>query len=195
MVNPKSPEPPAAIILAAGASVRMGQPKAYLRWGNRTFLEHLIARAASCHPIIVVAGAHPLDPGGLVRLVHNANWPDGPFSSLQSGAAMVAPGTGALVLTVDRPHVQPTTIDRLLHAHRSDPTGVIQPAYRGARGHPVLLPADLVRRLPAELPTSTLRDLLRQDDVSGRRVAIEVDDPAVLDNLDRAEDLVRLPES
>ncbi|MFQ5694657.1 MAG: NTP transferase domain-containing protein, partial [Terriglobia bacterium] len=46
----------AGIILAAGASARMGTDKALLRWGERTFLEHLVGvlRKAGADPVRIV---------------------------------------------------------------------------------------------------------------------------------------------
>ena len=50
----------AAVVLAAGESRRMGQPKALLRWRGKAFVTHTIERAAGFSPTVVVEGAHPL---------------------------------------------------------------------------------------------------------------------------------------
>ncbi len=190
--------PPAAIVLGAGASRRMGRPKIAIPWRGRSFARHVCDRARACAlaPIVLVWGASPppADVEGLAGLVvrHNPHWRRGPFSSLQTGLHAVAAGSAVLVLTVDRPHLRPDTLAALLHAHRQDARAVVQPIRDGRHGHPVLLPAwvaDEARTAPA---TGTLRDLLRRPDVAPARRFVPVDDPAVLDNLDRPEDLSKL---
>jgi molybdenum cofactor cytidylyltransferase len=183
----------AAIVLAAGESARMGKPKALLRWGDRTFVEHAIALGRGCAPLVVVAGATPL-PGLDVAVVHNAMWQCGPLSSLQVGLHAIAEEawSGVLVLTVDRPHVDASTIAALLRAHASHPDAVLQPSHAGQRGHPILHPRDVAEQLLALPPTASARDVVHRPDVATRRTAVPVNDPAVLDNIDAPEDLERL---
>lgn len=190
----------AAVVLAAGASTRMGRPKAHLRWRGRPFVWHGLeqARAAAASPVIVVEGAVALSVAALegATLVRNDAWSDGPLGSLQAGLrALVRAGvdTPVLVLTVDRPHVHADTLRALAQAVAADPTAVWQPRLGEQRGHPIVYPQDLVAKLIELRPPATPRDLLAQAQVAARRRQIDVDDPAVLDNLDRPEDLERLP--
>lgn len=186
-------------MLAAGASTRMGRPKALLKWRGRTFVAHALALAqrAGASPIAVVQGATPLPDAAIVgsQRVDNPRWQDGPLSSLQAGLARVLADEvdGVLVLTVDRPHVKVETIDALVAAWRDAPRRVWQPSFEGAHGHPIVWPVDLARRLAELSPPSTARDVARAPDVSARRAFLAVDDPAVAENLDRPEDLKRLP--
>lgn len=193
----------AAVVLAAGASLRMGRPKPLLRWRGRTFVQHAIglARDAGCRTIVVVQGAWPL-PGKIVaeaRLVDHPGWEQGPLSSLQVGLRTLAVHgldpevTGVLVLAVDRPHLQLETVRALVRAHAGEPGVVLQPARDGRRGHPILVPHDLVRELLALSPRASMRDLLARPDVAVRRRSIAVDDPAIFDNLDTPQDLEKLP--
>jgi molybdenum cofactor cytidylyltransferase len=190
----------AAVVLAAGASTRMGRPKAHLRWRGRPFLFHVIeqARVAAASPIVVVEGAVALPSealGGAVA-VRNEAWADGPLGSLQVGLrAVVEAGWRGpvLVLTVDRPHVAESTLQALARAVEEDPRAVWQPRVGERRGHPIVYPEDLVAALMALRPPMTPRDLLAQPRIASRRRQLEVDDPAVLDNLDAPEDLERLP--
>ena len=81
---------PAAILLAGGASTRMGQPKALLLIGGQTFLGRLIAiYARHCHPVIVVLGyqadAIRAATPGEAEWVRNEHPERGQFSSLQTG--------------------------------------------------------------------------------------------------------------
>ncbi|MEE9385974.1 MAG: nucleotidyltransferase family protein [Nannocystaceae bacterium] len=187
----------AAVILAAGASSRMGRPKARLLWNNETFLAHLCGRAreCSCAPVVVVYGAHDIadivPPD--IEAVHNRIWQKGQLSSLQRGIVAISPYsaevTHLLVLTVDRPRVCMKTIAALIRAGRGETQAVWQPAYRGQRGHPVLYPRHLVPRLLALPPTGSARDLTARAEVSPLRRSLDVDDPAVLENFDSPEDL------
>lgn len=185
---------PAAIVLAAGASTRMGRPKALLRHGERSFVACAVdlAAAAGCAPIVVVTGAQAIAEPLAATLVHNATWPMGQLSSLQRGLAAIATGepSGVLVLTVDRPHLRPTTIAALVAAFCAAPGCIWQPEHAGQRGHPLIWPATLLPALRALPPGGDPRPLLREHASSRRSLA--VDDPATLDNLDRPEDLARL---
>ncbi|WAS93329.1 nucleotidyltransferase family protein [Nannocystis punicea] len=189
-----------AVVLAAGAGERMGRPKALIEWRGLTFVRHVVAQAeaAAVSPIVVVEGAVviPAEDLGPAIKVTNPTWPKGQMDSLRRGLLeldMLAPGCAALVLTVDRPHVRPETVAALAAAFRAAPTHVWQPAYAGRRGHPLVWPAMLLPELLALGPDESPRDLLGRPSVSGLRRVLEVDDPAVLDNLDRPADLARLP--
>lgn len=183
---------PAAIVLAAGASTRMGQPKALLLHRGRPFVRCAVDLASGCSPILVVTGAHDLadiDLGAATR-VHNTTWPQGQLSSLQRALSILDEPAGVLVLTVDRPHIHPTTVTSLLSAFINDPTGIWQPEHAGRRGHPIVYPAALLPALRALPVDASPRDLLAAH--PHLRRTIHVDDPAVLDNLDRPADLAAL---
>jgi molybdenum cofactor cytidylyltransferase len=190
---------PAAVVLAAGASTRMGRPKQLLRHRERSFVGCAVdlAHAAGCAPIVVVAGAVDLDhePLAPAIVITNPDWPMGQLSSLQRGLAAaleLRPDTPALlVLTVDRPHLRPSTITALVEAWRAEPEGLWQPELDGRRGHPVIYPAALLPALAALPPTASPRPLVTAHDALRRVLATS--DPAVLDNLDHPGDLARLP--
>lgn len=190
---------PAAVVLAAGESTRMGRPKQLLQHHGRSFVGCAVdlARIAGCAPIIVVTGAIDLSGEALAPavLVPNPDWPMGQLGSLQRGLAAAlelrADVPALLVLTVDRPHLLPGTVTALVEAWRRDPAGLWQPEQGGRRGHPVIYPAALLPALAALPPTASPRPLVAAHAPLRRTLA--VDDPAVLDNLDHPEDLARLP--
>ncbi len=174
----------------------MGRPKGGLTWRGRTLLEHALeqADAAGARARVVVLGAHlvPVPPGEAV--VHHPRWSEGPLSSLQAGLrALDDPLVldGLLVLTVDRPRVRPDTLVLLRAAFEADPERVWQPRHAGRRGHPLIWPAAALPALLDLTPTASRRALLEGAGALPRAV-IDVDDPGVLDNIDRAEDLARL---
>lgn len=186
----------AAVILAAGASRRMGRPKALIQWRGRPFFVHCVRRAreAGCDPVVVVWGACPLPEVEGAAQVQNPDWEQGPLSSLQAGLRAVLPSdpSGVLVMTVDRPHVAASTVRALLDAHRSTPSVVVQPRVGEVSGHPVVHPRSVIYELLLLAPTDSVRTVLGRTDVREARVRIAVEDRAVLDNLDTPATLARL---
>ncbi len=183
----------AAVVLAAGASTRMGRPKALLRHDGRSFVACAVelAAAAGCDPIVVVTGAVAIDEPLPALRVHNERWSLGQLSSLQRGLTALTDPSGVLVLTVDRPHLRPGTIAALVAAFRGSPGHIWQTEHAGRRAHPLIWPAALLPALMALPPTADPRALLREHEALRR--GLPVDDPATQDNLDRPEDLARLP--
>lgn len=185
----------AAVVLAAGASTRMGRPKALELWRGRPFVSHCIALAAGCSPIVVVSGAVPLPASATegADVVDNEHWAQGQMSSLRVGLAAVPKDRAVLVLTVDRPHIRPDVIASLIEAWKDEPDAIWQPRLGERRGHPLLYPADVARLLATAAEDETQRDVLSRPEVAARRRTVDTDDPAICDNLDRPEDLDRLP--
>lgn len=185
-----------AVVLAAGASIRMGRPKGALRWRGLTLLEHAIrqARAARAQPRVVVLGAHALRVPPGEPVVEHPGWPEGPLSSLQAGLRVLdegGPVAGMLVLTVDRPRVSDETLVALREAFEVAPDRISQPRHEGRRGHPMIWPAAALERMRHLPPTASRRDLLTGPDAMPRAL-VDVDDVGVIDNIDRPEDLARL---
>ena len=126
--------PVPAILLAAGASTRLGQPKQLLRlpaFGGKTLLDHAVslAREAGLAPIFVVLGAHADEIHLACELldcilIRNQAWAEGMASSLRVGIAAVlenAPAaSGAMVLVCDQPGLSAEHLVRLLDAHALD---------------------------------------------------------------------------
>ena len=139
------------LVLAAGLSRRMRQPKQLLRLGQTTLLEHTISVAASSRldEVVVVVSpdlAHRLswDTSPCVRTVVNPRPHDGQSSSLRLGLACVAPESdGVLVLMCDQPGVTARLVNHLLEAWSAHTAGAIVPTYGGERGTPVLLGSEL----------------------------------------------------
>ena len=120
----------AAIILAAGASRRLGEPKQLLRHQGRPLIGHAIdhARAAGCDPILVVTGAHAdrierVMAAEGVTIVRHDGWAQGQGSSLAAGVRHVVDASPApdriLVLLTDQPGVAPEHLRALIDATRS----------------------------------------------------------------------------
>jgi CTP:molybdopterin cytidylyltransferase MocA len=114
----------AAIILAAGASTRLGQPKQLIQLAGETLIDRAVrtAREANCSPILVVLGAGL--PGiitqsrleGAIKVI-NSNWREGMATSIVRGVQIlnsIAPNTsGAILMTCDQPTVTPEHLQAL----------------------------------------------------------------------------------
>ncbi len=178
---------PHAVVLAAGASSRMGQPKSLLKTGDRTFVHSLMDDLTHhCDRILVVGGAH-IEP--LRRVVHPENlvyaplWRKGMRWSLRTALDVLPPGP-VLITHVDRPGICTQTLSTLISALGHLP---IIAQYQGRLGHPVLVPGHLRNRL-MEQDGLPLNYVFKK---TGFRV-VETGDPAVIRNINRREDWARL---
>jgi CTP:molybdopterin cytidylyltransferase MocA len=133
----------AGVVLAAGEGRRFGGPKAVAHVAGERLVDRAVrvAREGGCDPVVVVAGAAPLEVAG-AEVVDNPDWASGMASSLRAGlAALPAAADAALILLVDTPWLGPGSVRRLLAAHRSGARLAVA-TYDGERGHPVLLGRD-----------------------------------------------------
>lgn len=179
------------LVLAAGASRRMGRPKASVWVGGRPALERIArACAAFCMPAPwVVVGAHSCPTLGY-RIVHNPRWAQGRTTSIQAGLAAIGPTPAVLLWPVDvcLPGVE--VVGALLEARRRAPRRALWvPSYDGRRGHPVLLGPRAQAALRTLGPQRPARDVVRRFAAAGEVEHVVVDDPAVLVDLNRPADL------
>lgn len=185
----------AAILLAAGASRRMGTCKQLLQLEGKTVLarcletllhggigEIVVVVSPSGDEVPGVAASYP------VRVVRNAQ-PDGDMAaSICTGRDALSPSvTGVVIALCDYPLVRTETIARLAEAHRQAPGSIMVPCHDGHRGHPPLWPRQLLDALETPL---TLRDLLR--DNMERVHHLELPDDGVLIDMDTPEDYHRI---
>lgn len=190
----------ALVLLAAGASRRLGQPKQLLRIGGETLL-HRAARfglATAPAQAILVLGAQadmiaPAADGLAVQRVHCPDWEEGLGASLRAGLAAVStPCEGALVLLCDQPALGAAHLETLVAAWRRDPTRATASAYAGVLGVPALLPRAWFDVLSHVTGDRGARDLLRErtDQVTA------VPAPSLSEDIDHPGDLsLRFAES
>jgi molybdenum cofactor cytidylyltransferase len=139
-----------SVILAAGASRRLGEPKQMLRLRGKPLLLHAADRAARTtgQRVVVVLGAHALRLRATLagcrprpRVVYNGDWPSGMASSLRRGIAALPPSArGALLLLTDQPRVSERSLQRLAAAWRARPQRAAAAYYEGRAGTPAILP-------------------------------------------------------
>lgn len=135
-----------AIILAAGESKRMGQPKQLLPFRGSTLLgqimENLLQSQAA--EIIVVLGYQaekiiPQIAREPVKIVVNSDFDQGMSSSIKCGLSHISEAAdGVMIVLGDQPLIEKETIDLLIKKYRQSERGIILPVYKGIRGHPVI---------------------------------------------------------
>ncbi len=161
----------AALLLAAGASRRMGSPKPLLDWHGRPLILYQInqLRAAGCDEVVVVLGDRAArvtcfiedDPHTIV--VENPDYRQGRASSVRAGASALQSSTQWIaVLGVDQP--RPDSITRqLLKAASASTAAIIVPTHNGRRGHPTLFAGRLLpEMLRVQEETLGLRAILQR---------------------------------
>jgi molybdenum cofactor cytidylyltransferase len=157
-----------AIILAAGASRRMGKPKLILPWGNTTVLGKVVATfaAAEIGDILVVTGGARQQIERLVtqlarkfpvRMVHNPDYEHAEMlSSIQVGlSGLGSESSAALIGLGDMPQVQEETVRRICTTFDQTRSLLIIPSFQGHRGHPWLVARSLWPEILALPSTST----------------------------------------
>ncbi len=160
-------------ILAAGESRRMGAPKLCLPWKGTTVLGHLLTqwREAGADKILVIHSPDPQAPvvAELDRLgvAASERTPTLAFERGMMGSVVTAagratqdPGLTHLVIALgDQPHLRPETLRAFLDLCGVSPGKVVRVAFEGKSGHPLALPADLLREL-SETSCATLSTFL-----------------------------------
>jgi molybdenum cofactor cytidylyltransferase len=192
----------AGILLAAGASRRMGAPKAGLRLDGETFAARglRLLAGAGCSPLVVVTGVHhdavqaALPDGHAARVAPNPTPARGQLSSLKVGLRRVLEEArdvdGVVVGLVDHPAVAAATVRALVEAGVASTTPIVVPVFRGRRGHPVVFLRAVFDELLATGDELGARAVVRRDP---RRVTeIAVDDPGIVTDVDTPAAFARL---
>ncbi|MHB8485990.1 MAG: nucleotidyltransferase family protein [Candidatus Acidiferrales bacterium] len=197
----------AVVILSAGESRRMGQPKALLPFPEnfpsalsqrtqtaQTFLCHLID--VTRHPRVgilrVVVGAHATEIRAQAKLdadelVVNEQWQRGQLSSLQAAIRSLPAGEteGMLVCLVDHPLISAQLVSLLIETFERDKNRIVIPTYRGKRGHPVIFPSTLYVELLAAPENIGARAVVRAH--AADVVEVPVNEEGVIINLNDPE--------
>jgi molybdenum cofactor cytidylyltransferase len=190
----------AGLILAAGASRRMGRPKPLLELDGETFLDRLIgAFAPHSDPLLVVLGhdaetiRQGIRRGAEAQFVLNPHPEEGQLSSLQCGLRALSIEVEAVIFTpADLPAIQPATVSSLVAAMRESSTAVVVPTFHGRHGHPVGVRRSLFAEL-LELPAgASARQVIHRHAASTQYV--DVPDPGILRDVDDPESYARLLE-
>jgi molybdenum cofactor cytidylyltransferase len=146
----------AAVLLAAGLSSRMGQPKSLLPWGGTTVLGQVVSTfsSAGIEELIVITGGAREQVEMLVtqlardfpvRTVFNPNYERGEMlSSIQAGLAALDAGTSAALIGLgDQPQIREDTVQHICSAYVQNRSLLVIPSFQNHRGHPWLVAAPL----------------------------------------------------
>jgi len=183
----------AAVVLAAGASRRFGEPKQLAVIEGESLLRRSVAAASGsrCNQVIVVLGSdferiRGTLAGCAVRIVHNPDWEEGMASSIRSAVRALDEATpsvdAVLLMTCDQPLVSPEVLDRLISA--CERTGLTMAAceYGGRRGVPALFARPHFRALLDLRGDHGARGILRQHSdgvaaIDWPQGAVDIDTP------------------
>ena len=182
-----------AIILAAGLSRRMGEPKLLLPWDQTTVLGATLANvlASNVQQVVVVTGGYRpkitpiIEHSSRITAVHNPDFATGEMlSSLKVGiAALSAETDGCLIMLGDMPLLMPETINLVAAALQTHE--LVAPVYAGRRGHPVGFGRNIFPQLLNLPPDGAPRDLMRAQ--RDQLHLLEVDTESILIDLDTRE--------
>ena len=190
----------AGIILAAGASSRMGTPKALLDYRGETFVGRLVrVLGTSCDPVIVVLGYNAdvirQQVPATATIVINPDPSRGQLSSLQTGlAALPAVADGFAFIPVDSPAVAEDTVAKLARTfeQRDPATLFVIPRQAGKRGHPVIAARSIAAEFLALPPTNEAREIDHAH--VNQTQYVDVDDAGIFTDVDTPEAYRRLKE-
>jgi len=192
-----------AIVLAAGASSRMGQAKAALPLGQTG--ETVVARVVrtllegGVPNVVVVAGAHIDAVRGAMprhesraRVIEHLGWEQGQLSSLLAGLdAIDDPLLEAAVVTlVDVPLVRSATVAEVIAAWRRTRAPIVRPADRNRHGHPVIFDRSIFADLRSADPDTGAKAVFAMH--RERILNVEVNDAGAFEDMDTPADYKKL---
>jgi molybdenum cofactor cytidylyltransferase len=183
-----------AIILAAGESRRMKEPKMLMPYMGKTIIERVVENVLSSDigRIMVVIGAYHESiaekiSGLQVEYCFNENYKEGMLSSVICGFRSLPDNAeAAMVFQGDQPFIGPGTINKIIDGYRTTGNGIVIPVHDHKRGHPVLIDF----RYKTEIEKLNIDEGLRSlagkfhDDVA----EIEIKAPEILRDIDTKED-------
>ncbi|NDJ62578.1 MAG: putative selenium-dependent hydroxylase accessory protein YqeC [Chloroflexi bacterium] len=188
--------PVAAVVLAAGLSTRMGEPKVLLPWINqKPIIEHIIEQLilARVDQVVVVTGHRATEVAEIaarwgVNVAHNPNYATGEMlSSLKTGLHALPAQMGAALLVLgDQPRIQPQVIGQVIAAYTEGEGSIVAPSYQMQRGHPILIDRRYWPEIMALPKDSAPREVINRH--AGEIAYVTVDTDSVLRDVDTPQD-------
>ena len=185
------------LLLAAGLSTRMGEPKQLLPFGESTIVETVVDNmlAAKFDTVIVVVGhrAEQIQKQlgtRPIKIVFNPDYREGMLTSAQAGIRVLEDSDAFALMLVDQPFITTALIDRVVDAYVYTEKGIALPSYHYKRGHPVIFDRKYTRDILAlDTDSGGVRTLFKKynDDIH----YVIVDTDSVLRDIDNPEDYKR----
>ncbi len=185
-----------AVVLAAGPSTRMGEPKLLLPWLNgRTIIEHTVEQLIKLKidPMVVVTGHEArevrtkLERWEVQFAQNRAYKTGGLIGSLRAGLNALPPSaSAALVVMGDQPNIPPKVVFQVLMAYAEHQRDMIVPQFEGKIGYPVLVARRHWAELAALKDDSELERWLKVHEHEALRVPVDTD--TILSSVDTPQD-------
>jgi molybdenum cofactor cytidylyltransferase len=188
----------AGVVLAAGESRRMGQPKQLLPFGERTILERVVDTllTAGVGEVVVVLG-HMADRvravlgNRPVTAVVNEFYRQGMLSSVKCGVRAIGAGYDAVLFALgDQPHIEGAVVSEVMRAYRAGNAGIVIPRYGDKKGHPIIINLQKYREAIVNLPEDTGLNALMQEHADDVRL-IDVATEDIIRDIDVPDDYTR----
>ena len=187
-----------AVILAAGQSKRMGQPKMLLPWKNGTVLGKVIdtIQQAGIEDILVVTGGAREEVEKIAakhnsRVTYNQNYATSEMlESIQLGLRGQKIQTGATLICLgDQPQVESESVRQICEGFSQDQSHIVVPSYQMRRGHPWLIAIEFWDEILQLRAPRSMRDFLNahRDDI----FYVECDSPNILQDIDNPADYLK----
>lgn len=186
------------LVLSAGQSLRMKQPKLLMDWGGRPVIQQVVHTLVDCGlaPVHVVTGGfskeieHSL-AGYPVNILFNPDYTRADMlSSIQIGLKNAEVRvSAALIVLGDQPQMLPETINQVVEGYLHTRAPLVFPSYRMRRGHPWIIDRKLWDEILALPPGGTAREVVERH--SSKIHYVNVDTPTILQDLDTPEDYER----
>jgi len=188
-----------AVILAAGLSRRMGEPKLILPWGEgHTVISRVVGvlHDAGASPIVVVTGGTHTEISAALHghpavCVLNPEYEnESMLTSLQVGlAALPSDVSACLVALGDQPQMELFTVIGLMEVYQEKQPLLLVPSFQMRRGHPWVIARGLWDEIASLPPSATMREFLS---AHAQQVAyFETDTDSILRDVDTREDYSR----
>jgi len=172
------------IVLAAGESSRMGEPKQLLVYQGESLLRRAVkaAVASKCRPVIVVLGAFAgrmraeIADFRSITTIENEFWAEGVASSIRAGLEFLKlksenKAEAVVIMLCDQPFVTSGIINRLVAAYRADGDLIVASEYDKIIGVPALFDHQLFSELAALRDSSGAKQIIRRHSDKTRRIA------------------------
>jgi molybdenum cofactor cytidylyltransferase len=187
-----------AIVLAAGISMRMGQQKMLMPWGQTTVIGSIIQTLieARVDEINVVTGGNETALKAelkmfSIRYIYNPDFANGEMlTSVQVGLKSLGDESeAALIVLGDQPQIELNIVREIIDRYNLTPHKIIVPSYQKHRGHPWIVAREFWKEICTLSQPQTLRNFLNTN--NEKIDYLTVDSPTIIQDIDTQADYLR----